>query len=158
MVFCREDIDSTGPCLPFMPSAWSPTAADLDNICFTVMTSFPLQSCGLALTSIPQPASLVRSSPPLEKAIAPPLQPRTDQPRRRRSNSSATNAGDHLSPETRPCPRPSSDDRRPVRILAGTTDGRDGLLGNVDSQRRDAAHLNAQAGSEKKFTRTNMTT
>jgi hypothetical protein len=27
------------------------------------------------------------------------------------------------------------------------TDGRDGLLGNVDSQRRDAAHLNAQANA-----------
>ena len=44
-----------------------------DNIGFTIMTYFPLQFPGLALTSIRQSASPVRSSPPLEIAIAPPL-------------------------------------------------------------------------------------
>jgi hypothetical protein len=111
------------------------------------MTYFPLQFSGLALTSIRQSASPVRASPSREIAIAPPLQQRTDRPHRGRSNSSATNVGDHLFPETRPCPRPSSGGKRRVRILAGTTDDRDGLLGNVDSQRRYAAHLNAQTNA-----------
>jgi len=58
------------------------------------------------------------------------------------------NVDDHLScPETRPYPRPSSGGGRRVRIYAGKTDGRDGLLGNIDSQRRDAAHLNAQTNA-----------
>jgi hypothetical protein len=112
------------------------------------MTYFPLQLSPLALNSEPQSAWPAQSSPPRETAIAPPPQQRTDRPRRHRSNSSVKNAGDHLScPETRPCPRPSSDDRRPVRILAGTTDGMDGLLGNVDSQGRHVAHLHAHANA-----------
>ena len=93
---------------------------------------------------MPQSALPVRSSPSPEIAIAPLPPRRTDRPRRRRSNSSAANAGDHLRPETKPCPPPSSDGRRRVRIPAGTTDGMDGLLGNVDSQRCYAAHLNAR--------------
>jgi hypothetical protein len=109
------------------------------------MTSFPLQFSQLALTSIRQSASPVRANPSREIAIAPPPQQRTDRPHQHRSNSSATNAGDRPScPETRPCPRPSSGGKRQVRILVGTTDGRDGLFGNVDSQRCYAAHLNAQ--------------
>src|SRR5262249_33829903 len=63
-------------------------------------------------------------------------------------SSSARNAGDHLCcPETKPGPHPSSGGKRRVRILAGTTDGRDGLIGNVGSQRRYAAHLNAQSNA-----------
>ena len=113
------------------------------------MTSFPLQFSRLALTSIHPSVSPVRASPPLETAIAPPLQPRTDRPHRDRSNSSVANAGDRPScPETRPCPRPSSGGKRQVRILVGTTDGRDGLFGNVDSQRCYAAHLNAQTNGK----------
>ncbi len=92
---------------------------------------------------MPQSALPVRSSPSPEIVIAPPPPRRKDRPRRRRSNSLAANAGDHLRPETKPCPPPSSDGRRRVRIPAGTRDGRDGLLGNVDSQRCYAAHLNA---------------
>ena len=113
------------------------------------MTSFPLHFPAFAPASISQPASPVRSSPPLEKAIAPFLQPRKDPTRRHRSNSSVRNANDYLScPETRPCPRPSSGGRRRVRILAGKADGRDELLGNVASQRRHAAHWNAQANGK----------
>src|SRR4029077_6055331 len=105
----------------------------------------PLQSSRLVLTSTRQSVSPVRASPPLETVIAPPLQPRTDRPHRDRSNSLAANVGDRPScPETRPCPRPSSGGKRQVRILVGTTDGRDDLPGRVDSQRLYVAHLNAQ--------------
>src|ERR1700722_14037862 len=117
--------------------------AATDNICLTLMTSFPLQLSRFARSFRLQFASPIRSSPSLEIAIAPPPPRRTDRLRRRRSNSLAANAGDHLRPETKPCPPPSSDGRRRVRIPAGTRDGMDGLLGNVDSQRRYAAHLNA---------------
>jgi len=148
MAFCREDVDNIEYLLLFMIRYHRASAADLDNICFTFMTSFPLHFSGLARTSIPPPASPVRSNPPREKAIAPPLPPRTDRALRGRSNSLARNADDHLScPETRSCPPPSSGGRKRVRIFVGTTDGKDGLLGNVDSQRRDAAHLNAQTNA-----------
>jgi hypothetical protein len=113
------------------------------------MTSFPLQPSRLVLTSIRQSVSPVRASPPLETVIAPPLQPRTDRPHRDRSNSPAANAGDRPScPETRPCPRPKSGGKRQVRILVGTTDGRDDLPGRVASQRLYVAHLNAQTNGK----------
>jgi hypothetical protein len=146
-LFSGEDLENIEQYSSLLTIPESFTTATPDNICFTVMTYFPLQFSRFALTSIRPSASPVRSSPPLETAIAPPLQPRTDRPHPRRSNSLARNAGDHLCPETRPCPRPSSGGKRRVRILAGTTDDRDGLLGNVDSQRRYAAHLNAQSNA-----------
>jgi len=55
------------------------------------------------------------------------------------------NVGDQACPETRPGPRPSPGDRKPVRILAGKADGTDVLLGNVESQHRHAAQLNTHA-------------
>jgi Integrase core domain len=149
MVFCRESIEYVTSLLLGVALLSSGPAEYVGNICFTLMTSFPLHFSVLAPASISQPASPVRSSPSLEKAIAPPLQPRKDPTRRHRSNSSARNANDHLSwPETRPCSRPSSGGRRRVRILAGKADGRDELLGNVASQRRHAAHLNARANGK----------
>jgi integrase-like protein len=111
------------------------------------MTSFPLQFSRLSRISIPQSASPARVSPPLETATALPPQRRTDRPHQRRSNSSAMNAADPRCPETRPCPRPSSGGRRPVRVPAGTMDDMDGSLGNVDAQCCYAVHLNAQANS-----------
>ena len=148
MVFCRENIDNTGSLSLIISLPWLISGAALDNICFTVMTSFPLHFSRLSRTSIPQPASPARSNPPLEKAIDPPLLLRTDRTLRGQSNSLARNAGDHLSRlETRPCPPPSSGGRRQVQILGGRADGRDGSLGNVDAQRRDAVHLNAQSNA-----------
>ena len=97
--------------------------------------------------STPQSASPARVSPPLETATALPPQRRTDRPHQRRSNSSAMNAADPRCPETRPCPRPSSGGRRPVRVPAGTMDDMDGSLGNVGAQCCYAVHLNAQANS-----------
>lgn len=134
--------------MPYNDSPAVVPRSRMGNICFTLITSFPLQPNPIDLTSTPRSASPVPPSPPLEKATAPLLPPRTDRALRGRSSSSATNAGDHLScPETRPCPPPSSGGRRRVQILADTTDGGGGLLGNVDSQRRYAAHLHAQANA-----------
>ena len=135
--------------MPYNDSPAVVPRSRMGNICFTLITSFPLQPNPIDLTSTPRSASPVPPSPPLEKATAPLLPPRTDRALRGRSSSSATNAGDHLScPETRPCPPPSSGGRRRVQILADTTDGGGGLLGNVDSQRRYAAHLHAQANGK----------
>jgi len=149
MALCREHIDSVESYALFSCCSGRPSLAAPDNICFTLMTSFPLHSSRLSRTSIPQPALPVRSSPPLEKAIAPPLPLRTDRAARGQSNSLVRNVGDHLSPsETRPCPRPSSGGRKRVRIPVGTADGKDGLLGNVDAQRRDAVHSNTQSNGK----------
>ena len=149
MAFCREGIENVTPLLLVVILLSSHIEKYVDNICFTLMTSFPLHFPAVAPASISQPAWPVRSSPRPEKAIAPPLQSRKDPPRRHRSNSSARNANDRPScPETRPCPAPSSDSKRRVRILARTADGRDGLLGNVDSYGRDAAYLNAEANGK----------
>jgi Integrase core domain len=57
------------------------------------------------------------------------------------------NVGDQACPETRPGPRPNPGYRRPVRTRAGKTDGTDVLLGNVESQHRQAARLNTHANA-----------
>ena len=50
MIFCREGIENVESLLLFMPFLSLPIATNLDNICFTFMTSFPLQFSRLALT------------------------------------------------------------------------------------------------------------
>ena len=109
------------------------------------MTSFPLQFSRLAGTSLRRSAAPVRSSPPLETAIAPPREQRKDRQRRRQSSLSVMNAGDHACPETRPCPHPSSGSRKPTRTLVEKADDTDVLLANVESQHRHAAQLNTHA-------------
>jgi hypothetical protein len=109
------------------------------------MTCFPLQFSQPARISIRRSAAPVRSGPPLETATAPPRERRKDRQRRRQSSLSVMNAGDQACPETRPCPHPSSGDRKPTRTLAGRADGTDVLLGNVESQHRYAAQLNTHA-------------
>jgi hypothetical protein len=141
MLFCREGIKNVELILLSRSFPWSPTAVDPDIICFTFMTSFPLQFSRLALTPIPRSASPVRSSPPLETATVPPRELRMDRQRRRQSSLSAMNAGDQACPETTPCLRPSPGGRKPARTLAGKADGTDVLLGNVESQHRYAAQL-----------------
>jgi len=146
-VFCRQMVEKIELLTPSIASSVLFATRTPDNIGLTVMTSFPLQFSRLSRISIPQSASPARVSPPLETATALPPQRRTDRPHQRRSNSSAMNAADPRCPETRPCPRPSSGGRRPVRVPAGTMDDMDGSLGNVDAQCCYAVHLNAQANS-----------
>ena len=109
------------------------------------MTYFPLQFSRLARTSIRRSVVLVRSGPLLETAIAPLRERGKDRQRRRQSSLSVMNAGDQACPETRPCPHPSSDCRKPARTPAGKADGTDVLLANVESQHRHAAQLNTHA-------------
>ena len=111
------------------------------------MTCFPLQFSRLAPTSLCPSAAPVRSGPSLETATAPPRERRTDRQRQRQSSLSVMNVGGQACPETRPGPRPNPGGRRPVRILAGKADGMDVLLGNVESQHRDAAQLNTHANA-----------
>jgi Integrase core domain len=146
-VFCRQMVEKIELLTPSIASSVLFATRTPDNIGLTVMTSFPLQFSRLSRISIPQSASPARVSPPLETATALPPQRRTDRPHQRRSNSSAMNAADPRCPETRPCPRPSSGGRRPVRVPAGTMDDMDGSLGNVGAQCCYAVHLNAQANS-----------
>ena len=146
-VFCRQMVEKIELLTQSIASSVLFATRTPDNIGLTVMTSFPLQFSRLSRISIPQSASPAPVSPPLETATALPPQRRTDRPHQRRSNSSAMNAADPRCPETRPCPRPSSGGRRPVRVPAGTMDDMDGSLGNVDAQCCYAVHLNAQANS-----------
>ena len=70
-----------------------------------------------------------------------------DRQRRRQSSLSVMNAGDQTCPETTPGLHPSPGGRKPARTLAGKADGRDVLLGNVESQHRYAAQLNTHANA-----------
>ena len=109
------------------------------------MTCFPLQFSWLAPTPPRRSAAPVRSGPPLEIATVPPREIRMDRQRQRQSSLWVMNASGQACPETRPCLRPSPGGRKPARILAGKADGTDVLFGNVESQRRHAAHLNTHA-------------
>ena len=146
-LFCCKVIDNSAHNPQTASNPVQLAANTPDNINFTFMTCFPLQSSRLAPTSIRRSAAPVRSGPPLETATAPPRERRKDRQRQRQSSSSVMNAGDQACPETRPCPHPSPGDRKPTRTLAGIADGTDVLLGNVESQRRHAAQLNTHANT-----------
>jgi Integrase core domain len=68
-------------------------------------------------------------------------------PQQHRSNLLARTEGAHCCRETKPCLRPSSDEKTRLRILAETTDGKGGLFGNVDLQGCHAAHLKTHANA-----------
>ena len=119
----------------------------MDDICLTAMTSFPLQYAPAAPDPTLEFVAPARRGPPVETKTG-------QQPRRRmhpseqhRSNSLAPTAGDRHCRETKPCPRPSSDGMSPPRTPARTTDGKGGLLGNVDLHCCHAAHLKTHANA-----------
>ena len=144
---CRKVLDNSKYLWRSVANPVQFAANTPDNISFTVMTCFPLQLSRLASTSIHRSPASVRSGPPLETASAPPRERQKDRQGRRQSSLLVMNVGDQACPETRPGPRPSPGDKKPVRTLAGKADGTDGLLGNVESQYRHAAQLNTHANS-----------
>ena len=73
IILCREHVENVESYRIFHAFPAGFVATVTGNIFFTLMTYFPLQFYRLDLTSTPQSASPVRSSPPLEKAIAPRL-------------------------------------------------------------------------------------
>ena len=144
-LFCRKLLDKFRYTWRLTSNTMQSAAGTPDNLDFTFMTCFPLHFSRLAPTSLRRSAAPARSGPPRETATALPREIRMDRQRQRQSSLSVMNAGDQACPETRPCLRPSPGGRKPARILVGKADGTDVLLGNVESQRRHAAHLHTHA-------------
>jgi hypothetical protein len=88
-----------------------------------------------------------QADPPLGTATDPQPQPQTHPRQRHRSNLLVQTEGGGYCRETKLCLRPSSDETLPLRIPAETTDGRDGLFGNVHLHSCQAAYLNAHANA-----------
>jgi len=89
----------------------------------------------------------VQANPPLGTTTDPQPQPRTHRRNRHRSSLLVQTEGGRYCRETKLCLRPSSDETSPLRIPAGTTDGRDGLFENVHLHGCHLAHLKAHANS-----------
>ena len=103
---------------PFNSITITAASRPMDDICFTVTTSFPLHFPPAVPDSTSGFAASVQAGRPLETKSDLQLPRRVHPSEQHQSNSLARTAGGPHCRKTKPCPRPSSDGMSPLRTRA----------------------------------------
>src|SRR5262245_58790345 len=116
--FCSQVDAAVALIMPLVSIITTTASRPMDDICFTVTTSFHLHLSLAVPDSTPGFVASVQAGRPLETKSD--LQPprRIHSSEQHRSNSLAPTAGCQHCRETKPCPRPSSDGMSPLRTPA----------------------------------------
>src|SRR5215472_2179023 len=116
--FCSQVHAIVAFMMPLVSIITTTASRSMDDICFTITTSFPLHLSPAVPDSTPGFVASVQAGRPLETKSDVQPSRRIHSSEQHQSNSLAPTVGSQHCRETTPCPRPSSDGMSPLRTPA----------------------------------------